>query len=486
MEAAVDAIIVIDHQGLILAINDAGRKMFGYRGEELLGQNVSVLMPEPDRRAHDGYMRSHLEMGRARIIGIGRQVTAARHNGSVFPAHLSVGRVADSDPPTFVGIIRDITVEREALEALELERDRANAYLELNESILLMLDPDRRILEINGRGSVLLGAPSEDILGRDWLEFLDGEDERERGRLMLESALGSARSREREFDALDAAGKPRRIYWRCIARRAPDGSPAGWLCAGEDITEQVRRHEEAAQAQHRMTRVARLATIGEMASGIAHEINQPLTAISAYARACERYLDMPKPDFAEVRDALREIAAEGLRAGDIIRRMRQVARNDAIELRPQDMNALIAELEPLLMADARTHHARLRITAMGGLPLVAADAAQLQQVVLNLVRNAFEATAEMPEGDREVELTTVRTVDGVEIRVTDNGPGVSREVADRLFTPFFTSKPTGTGLGLAISRTIVEAHKGNIGTRPVEPHGATFFVQLPASEGSSQ
>ena len=206
MEAAVDAIIVIDQRGFITAINDATRRMFGYRPDELLGENVSVLMPEPDRSAHDGYMATYLQTGRARIIGIGREVSARRRDGSVFPTHLSVGRINGSSPPRFIGILRDITAERDAYAALKLERDRANAYLELNESILLMLDPQRRIIEINARGSDLLGAPSVDLHGRDWLDFLSGESERERGRDMLDSALGSRASREREFAGRDALG----------------------------------------------------------------------------------------------------------------------------------------------------------------------------------------------------------------------------------------------------------------------------------------
>jgi two-component system, LuxR family, sensor kinase FixL len=486
MEAAVDAIVVIDHRGRITAINDATRRMFGFRTDELLGENVSRLMPEPDRSAHDGYLDAHLKTGRARIIGIGREVTAQRSDGSLFPTHLSVGRIGGHGPPRFIGILRDITAERAANAELKLERDRASAYLELNESILLMLDPQRRIVEINARGSDLLGAPSVDLHGRDWLDFLLGESERERGRHMLDSSLGGGGSREREFAARDASGAERRIYWRCIARHSADGSPAGWLCSGVDVTERSRRDEERLIAQDRLTRVARMATLGEMAAGVAHELNQPLTAITTYARACERYLDQPEPDFAEIREAIREIGSEGLRAGEIIRRLRALVRSDAVRKHAVDMNSLIEELKVLMIADARTHDTRLRLNPAPGLPPVGADPVQLQQVVLNLVRNALEALQEMPPGERDIELATALTSDGdVEVRVTDNGPGVAGHVAGRIFEPFCTTKANGTGLGLAISRTIVESHKGTIGTVPVVPHGATFFVRLPADRGNT-
>lgn len=486
MEAAVDAIVVIDHHGRILAVNDSTRRLFGFRVDEMLGENVSMLMPEPDRSAHDGYLAQYLSTGVAKVIGLGRDVTARRSDGTQFPARLSVGRIPDKVPPRFVGVIHDLTGEHEATAALKMERDRANAYLELNDAILVSLDTERRVREVNARGSELLGAPKEDIRGRDWLDFMMGDSERERARLMLESAQSNGSSREREFDAA-VNGELRRIYWRCIARHLADGTPAGWLCSGVDVTNRARREEHAALAQSRLTHVARMATMGEMAAGMAHELNQPLTAITTYARACERFANMPQPDLAELREALREINAEGLRAGRIISRLRQLVRDEENEeLVLTDVNALIEELQVMLSADARVHDTRLRITLTPQLPRIRASSAQLQQVVLNLARNAFEALMETPTADRAVDLVTVRTGSGdVEIRVSDNGPGIPPEIADRLFDPFITTKKSGTGLGLAISRTIAQSHGGTIHSRPATPRGTCFHVCLPASEGIS-
>ncbi len=483
MEAAVDAIIVIDQAGLIASVNEATSAMFGYEPGELLGENVRVLMPEPDRSSHDDYIRHHLRTGRTRIIGRGREVTAQRKDGTLFPAHLSVGRVRDTEPAQFVGIVRDVTPEHEALAALKLERDRASAYLELHDSILLTLDDGRRVREINARGCNLLGSPRQELLGRDWLEFIHGTDERERGRLMLESALANGASREREFDSRDGGGMARRLYWRCIARRSADGTPSGWLCSGLDVTEHARREEVAHLAHERLTRVARFATMGEMAAGVAHELNQPLTAITTYARACERYIDKPQLELEELREAVREISAEGLRAGEIIRRLRRLVQGEQQAHAPTDLNALVEELRTLLLADARAHDTKLRIELSADLPRISADPVQIQQMILNLVRNALEALGDTPVESREVGLTTVRMIDGdVELRVTDNGPGISPAIEARLFEPFATTKKTGTGLGLAISRTIVQAHSGTIGVRPGQPRGAVFFARLPAVE----
>lgn len=488
MEAAVDAIIVIDHRGIMTAVNEATRREFGYRTDELLGHNVTLLMTAPDREQHDAHIARYLATGVPNVIGIGREVTAQRKDGSLFRARLSVGRVPDTDPPRFVGLLRDVTAEREANAALALERDRANAYLELNDAILLRLDEHEVIREINARGAELLGAPREDILGQGWVRLMPGEDEKHRARLLLQSALASGSSREREFDAIDLGGAPRRIYWRCIALRGASGVPAGWLVSGTDVTERQRRDEDAARAQERITRVAKLASMGEMAAGMAHELNQPLTAIASYARACDHYLASTSPDLAEIQEAVREIGAEGLRAGRIIDRLRQLVRNDEQEtFELVDVNAVLGELRPLFSADAREFATRLELAPGAGLPRVHASTIQLQQVLLNLARNAFEALAGTPPRERHVRLSTARTdADEVEIRVSDTGPGIPGEMADRLFHPFATTKRSGTGLGLAMSRTIVHAHGGNIAAEPLAPRGTCLVVRLPAAEDANE
>jgi two-component system sensor kinase FixL len=361
MEAAVDAVIVIDHRGRITAVNDAARRTFGYRTDEMLGQNVSMLMPSPDRDRHDEFLAKYLATQETHIIGIGREVTARRKDGSLFPVHLSVGRVPDSGPPRFVGLLRDITVEREAAAALEL----------------------------------------------------------------------------------------------------------------------------AALTKDRLAQVSRLATVGEMASGMAHELSQPLTAIATYARACDRYLAGPVPDMAEIREAVREIVVESQRAGRVIERLRQQARQEASDEREAlDLNEVIDELGVLIAADARKFDTALDIVLGSALPRIQGNAGQLQQVVLNVVRNAFEALAEVPAPKRRVSLVTATDPSGgVELAVTDNGPGISPVIAERLFHPFVTTKKTGTGLGLAMSRTIVQAHGGTISAQAAVPRGTRVLVRLPSREG---
>jgi len=376
MDAAVEAIILIDRHGAITAFNRAAERLFGYAAHEVIERNVKVLMPEPYGSAHDDFLRRYAETSIPHIIGVGREVAGRRKDGVVFPAFLSVGEVAGNGQHRYVGMIRDVTIERAARATLQSERDHAQA-------------------------------------------------------------------RQAEAQA-------------------------------------------ARQLQERLTHVARMATVGEMAAGLAHELNQPLSAIATYARACERFLRMSEPDLEETRSSVREIANEALRAGDIIRRLRQVMGGRVSERRPTDISGLMADLAVLTEADARVHKTQIAFELAQGLPQISADHAQLQQMILSLVRNAIEALEASRASDRRVTVRTGRFGDShVELSVSDNGPGVDPAIVDRLFSPFVTTKPSGTGLGLSISETIARAHGGTIGYRPVEPTGACFYVHIPLLEGAA-
>jgi len=354
LDAAVDAIVVINHVGSIESFNRAAERLFGYQGRDVIGHNVSMLMTDEDRHAHDDYLARFVATRVPHIIGKGREVHARRKDGTVFPALLSVGAVAGGEPPRFVGFI-------------------------------------------------------------------------------------------------------------------------------QDATERYRLDDESHRLQTRLMHVSRLATVGEMASGIAHELNQPLAAIATYAHACDRLLGVPDPEVEEVQTALKEIADQAVRAGDIIRKLRALARTEDAARVPSDVNAVIEELTELIQMDATSHGVKYRRELTPNLPSVVLDKSQIQQVVMNLVRNALEALALGQLDVAEVLVCTGCTPEGdVEISVCDNGPGVDATVAPRIFDPFCSTKPTGTGLGLPISRTIVRIHEGTLDYQPNVPTGARFNVKLPS------
>jgi two-component system sensor kinase FixL len=262
----------------------------------------------------------------------------------------------------------------------------------------------------------------------------------------------------------------------------PESNPPRFVGFVHDNTVQREADAEAHRLQERLMHVSRLATVGEMASGIAHELNQPLAAIATYAHACDRLLSMPEQELEEVHSALKEIAAQAVRAGDIILKLRGLAKNEPSTHVPSDVNAVIGELTDLIEADARSHGVEYRRDLQSDLPLVVLDRSQIQQVLMNLVHNALDSLALAQIEAREVVIRTCRTATGdVEISVCDNGVGVSESVAKRLFDPFCSTKPTGTGLGLPISRTIVRAHSGAVDYYPNEPRGACFRVRLPGA-----
>jgi two-component system sensor kinase FixL len=358
LDAAVDAVIVIDSAGRVLLANAATARLFGWDVDALLGRDVSMLMPEPDRSAHAGYIERFLRTGVPHVIGSGRNVTAMRRDGTCFPARLSIGQVAGVDPPQFVGFIHD-------------------------------------------------------------------------------------------------------------------------------LTEQVRETEAARHRHERLMQTTRLATMGEMAAGIAHEVNQPLTAISNYAQAAERLLALPEPDLVDSRDALREIAAEAHRAAEIIRRLRRMVRSAEDAREATRLPELVEELRVLCMADARAHDTRLRFEVQADPPPVFVHRVQITQLLFNLVRNALESVARDPPGGREVIVSGRRSEAGdCEIAVCDNGPGVAPEVRERMFEPFLTTKANGTGLGLPMSQTIAQAHGGSLRHEPADPRGARFILTVPAAEAA--
>ncbi|HEY6824754.1 MAG TPA: ATP-binding protein [Steroidobacteraceae bacterium] len=230
----------------------------------------------------------------------------------------------------------------------------------------------------------------------------------------------------------------------------------------------------------RLLNVSRMATIGEMAAGVAHELNQPLTAIANYAHACERLLSRPQSDSESLREALRQITAQTSRAAEILRRLRALARSQQAEHAPASLNTLVTELYELLQTDAIVHGVELTLDLAPRLPEVRVDPGQIQQALLNLVRNSLDALAGRAASGGHITIRTALTAEGeAQLSVIDDGPGVSPQAMTRIFDPFFSTKENGTGLGLAITHTIARSHGGSVSNRPNVPSGACFDILLP-------
>ncbi|HEY1376315.1 MAG TPA: ATP-binding protein [Gemmataceae bacterium] len=251
-----------------------------------------------------------------------------------------------------------------------------------------------------------------------------------------------------------------------------------------DVTERKRAEGEAAHLKEQLARTSRAATLGELAAAIAHEVNQPLCAIVSNGETAQDYLAGGAADLGEVRDALRDIVADGRRAAEIVRRIRALFRTRQPERAPFDLTDAAREVAALLHHRLARDGIALALDLAAGLPPVLGDRVQVQQVVLNLMANAAEAMAGGAAGRRQLSVSTARVGGAVAVSVRDSGPGISPDRLDRVFDAFFTTKPDGTGVGLSISRTIVEAHGGRIWAETAAGGGAAFHVTLPSKEPS--
>jgi two-component system, LuxR family, sensor kinase FixL len=353
---AVDGIMVIDEMGLIQVYNEACERLFGYRANEAIGQNVKLLMPPPFHAEHDDYLAHYRDTGERRIIGIGREVVGRRKNGTTFDMYLSVGEGEFDGRRIFLGIVHDIS-ERKA--------------------------DEQRIQEL----------------------------------------------------------------------------------------------------QKELLHATRLTTMGQLSAALAHELNQPLSAILNYSGVLQELAGRNRgPDGGTLREAAGQIAEQTARAGEIIRRLRGFVSKRESDRVSLDLNGVIQESIALGFVGAADTSVRLRSRLAKELPPVAADRIQIQQVMINLVRNAVEAMQEKPK--RVLTITTARDEgEFVRVSVADTGPGLSEEIAVSLFQPFLTTKAHGLGIGLSICRTIVESHGGNLWTEPNSGGGAVFHFRLPLARG---
>jgi len=246
-----------------------------------------------------------------------------------------------------------------------------------------------------------------------------------------------------------------------------------------DVTDRKHAEQEARQIRDELAHAGRIATMGEMAAALAHELNQPLTAILSNAQAATRFLSAPDPDLAEVRDILQDIADDDTRAGEVIRRIRSLVKKDPADLRPLDLNTIVKDVIGLLHSDAVIRGIVVVHELERDLPEVKGDRIQLQQVVVNLLLNAFDAMRDGLARDRSVIVRSRRADSEVLVTISDRGPGILPEEMDRLFEPFRSTKPGGLGMGLSISRSIVASHGGRMWAENNSTRGATFGFSLP-------
>jgi PAS domain S-box-containing protein len=523
VETAPDAVISIDESGAILFANPATARIFGYDPTELIGKPLTILMPEFLRKLHENGFSRYLATGQRHINWQGTELTGLRKHGQEFPVEISFGELSRDGHKVFTGFIRDISERKQAEEmraaharqiavradvsiAFGKEESLKTILGECSEAIVRHLDAafariwtlsdDGKMLELQASAGMYthLGGPHSEIpMG----QFKIGMIAQERKPHLTNDVLNDPRISNRAWAEKEGmasfAGYPLSVGDRTIgvlamfSRKQLTPDTTETLASGADLIAQGierKRAQEALQmTQAELARVSRLTTMGELAASIAHEVNQPLTAVTNNSNACLRLLaaDNLKPEV--LRRALEEIVADGNRASAIVTRIRGFIKKDPAEKNRVDINDVIQEV--LALADRELYENRVRLERQltKALPLVFADRVQMQQVLLNLIMNGIEAMiAVTDERSLWVESRVDESGD-ILVAVRDSGTGLGSG-ADRIFTPFFTTKASGMGMGLSISRSLVENHGGRLWAAPNFPIGAVFSFTLPVSAGS--
>ena len=479
VDSALDCIVTIDHEGCITEFNPAAERTFGYRRDEVLGKHLAdVVIPPSLREKHRQGFARYLGTGEARVLGKRIEMTAVRADGSEFPVELAITRIPLEGPPSFTGYLRDIT-----------ERNRARQELRRSQAFLAEAQHLSRI------GSFSWRVPTDEIA---WSEQLYRIFQIDRDAQVTFELIGTRihpedlslfqehieRSRRERSDVQlefrlqmpDGAVK----YVHVAAHIRGDHGQLEYIGAVQDVTE--RRASEAAlsKARSELSQVARVTSLGVLTASIAHEVNQPLSGIVTNASTCLRMLAANPPNVEGARETAQRTIRDGNRASEVITRLRALFSKKSVTIQSIDLNEATREVIALSLSELQRSRVILRQELAHDLPLVTGDRVQLQQVILNLLRNASDAMSTIDDRPRDLLIRTdTDDNDRVRLSVRDVGIGFERQAADRLFEAFYTTKNEGMGIGLSVSRSIIERHYGRLWATPNEGPGVTFSFSIP-------
>jgi len=463
IESAVDGIVVIDDRGRIEVFNPAAERLFGYAEAEVIGRNVSMLMPAPYRDEHDGYLRRYLDEGGPRVIGIGREVQGLKRDGSVFLLHLSVGEMLVQGQRKFTAILHDLSPRVELENRLRGSEERWRAIVESAVDAIIVIDGRGRIEAFNPAAVRLFGYPDGDVIGKN-VSLLMPSPYRDEHDAYLNRYQREGNARiigiGREVDGRHRDGTIVPLHL----------SVGEMLVAGEkkfvgmlhDLTARKRMEQQLSEQQS-------LAKIGEMAAVLAHEIRNPLAGIrGAMQVMAARYEPGSKEGMVT-----KEIIARVDTLSELMQDLLLYARPPKPRPAPVDLKRLIQTIVELLSRDPDV--SGMQVSVEGSAPLAHADPELLKIVFQNLLINGAHAMA--GRGKLHVRLTGTGQLSSVAF--TDHGPGIPADIRDKIFTPFFTTKVRGTGLGLPTARRLVEAQGGTIAVECPPDGGTTVLVQVP-------
>jgi PAS domain S-box-containing protein len=489
---APDSVLLIDAQtGEIAEFNRQAHETLGYTREEFRRLKVEDFEAIESAEEISAHMHAVRETG--------QDVFETRHrtkDGRLLDILATARAITLMDRAYFIAIWTDITERKRAAEALDRHRAELQAIYDHAPVMMCVLDSERRIQYANRAFSGFCGVPEEELLqGRacgvfGCINALD--DARGCGfgpncpvcelRMAIADTFASGTShRGIEYEAtLEQNGRRREVILSGATALVRATDQDSLLLCLQDVTEQRLAARRAKERQEELLHVSRLSTLGEMASGLAHELNQPLSAILSFANASVRSVEREGPDLARIRKNLDQIVSQSVRAGEIMRRIPAFAQRRRPTVGAVSINERVQDALDLVQHDLR--HGQIQVVQEldRNLPSVLADAVQMEQVLMNLVRNAIEAMQSVPPESRRLTVRTqTASEDQLTVSIADTGPGLAADVAPRVFDPFFTTKPEGLGVGLSITRSIIEAHRGQIWVEPDAVRGCIFTFRIP-------
>lgn len=483
--AAINGVIAINDRGLISVFNTACERMFQYRREEVIGRGVSMLLASPFREEYEVRLHHFQITGEAPGAGKGRELIAQRKDGTTFPIFLSVGEGAHMGRRVFVAVVQDLTDLQAENTVFAEQRAFLAAIVDSSNDAIMSKTLDGRITTWNKAAETMFGYTAEEMIGTPVTRLFPADRIEEESFILEKIRMGIATE---HYETVRTRKDGTRIDVSVTVSpiRGVGGAIIGASKTVRDISERKETEARLQSLSDELSHVARVTEMGQVSAALAHELNQPLTAVLNYANVAKRFIELDNgTSRAKAAEAIGKASEQAMRAGQIIRRLRDFVEKRETTRSVEDVNALAEEAMALGLIGAKSSGINASLDLAEGLPKVLVDRVQIQQVLVNLLRNAAEAMAHTPK--RDLTLFTSRGDDGmIVVGVSDTGTGISPELADRLFRPFVTTKPGGMGIGLAISRSIVESHGGRLSLSANAGGGTVFRFTLPAAPPTTE
>jgi PAS domain S-box-containing protein len=461
-------------------VNEQMARFCGYTREEMIGRTSIELGIWAGREHRDEAIAAVKAAAEPSVMDIELRDRHGRTHHVLWSGSL----VSVGGRQCLLASSLDITAQRQTEEALRESEAKYRAVVEASSHLIYVLGADDTVLYANPAALGALSLASDQVVGKPQSSFFPPSVAAEQ-RKGVEKVFATGEPLHREY-TVEQEGRAKWSETQLIPLKDGRGKVEAVLGVSRDITERKRAEDELLQRWQDVLHSQRVQTMGQLAASLAHEINQPLMGILSNAQAAGRFLAGPHPDIADLREIISDIAADGRRAGEVIRRLRALLRKDQPQRGVIDMNAVVRGVISLARSEAIIKKVSLVTRLADNLPPVHADAVQIEQLLLNLVTNAEQAMAGMPAEGREIVLSTGYNAseDSVEVSVSDTGPGIPPDSFGRIFEPFFTTKAGGLGTGLPICRSIATSHGGCICAENNPGGGALFRFSLPAAERS--